>query len=62
MRSQRDMPIPEQHFTVPCDYARKGSVKLGHYGVCRCPNCNCRFWALQPKRFGPLVLFPHPGL
>lgn len=51
-----------QNFTVPCDCARKGTVKLGHYDVVRCPNCNCQFWALRPLRDGPLVLFPWPGV
>lgn len=51
-----------QHFTVLCDCARKGTVKLGHYDVVRCPHCNCQFWALQPQRDSPLKLFPWPGL
>jgi hypothetical protein len=54
--------IPEQDFTVPCDCRRKGTVKLGHYDVVRCPDCNCKFWAVQPERDGPLVLRPWPGL
>jgi hypothetical protein len=56
------MEIPPQNFTVPCDCSRKGVVKLGHYEVARCPQCNCQFWAVQPKRNGPLVIRPWPGL
>ena len=38
----------------------KGGTYLSHYGVMRC-SCGSFFWALQPRRDGPLVLFPHPG-
>lgn len=59
-KAQRN-EIPEQHFTVPCDCARKGHVKLGHYDIVRCSGCGCEFWALQLKRNGPLVIVPYPG-
>lgn len=38
----------------------KGGAYLAHYGVMRC-SCGLFFWALQLRRDGPLVLFPHPG-
>lgn|GEM_PF-4097585 len=56
-------PAPaEQFFTLPCDCRGKRGVKLGHYDIVRCPDCRCEFWALQPRRDGPLKLFPWPGL
>ena len=38
----------------------KGGAYLAHYGVMRC-SCGNFVWALQPRRDGPLELFPHPG-
>ena len=53
-------PIPAQTFVRNCGCGSTGQVVLGHYEIGRCP-CGRFFWALQPKRNGPLALFPWPG-
>lgn len=46
--------------TVQCRCGKKHGAYLKHYQLLRA-SCGVFFWALQPKRGGPLVLFPHPG-
>ena len=54
-------PSPkEQYVKVPCDCGRAGGQYLAHYELVRC-DCGKFFWALQPRRDGPLVAFPWPG-
>jgi len=44
-----------------CGYCgSKGGAYLVHYDLMRC-TCGKMFWALQPHRGGPLVLFEWPG-
>jgi hypothetical protein len=50
----------EQWVPVPCECGAKGGQYLAHYSLVRC-SCGKYFWALQPKRGGPLVAFPWPG-
>lgn len=44
-----------------CDCGPRVGQYLAHYDVMRC-SCGKFFWSLQPKRDGPLVMFPWPGL
>ena len=54
--------------TVGTEYVRhvcgfceaQAGAYVRHYEVLRCV-CGRFFWALQPKRSGPLVLVAHPG-
>jgi hypothetical protein len=50
----------EQWVKNPCDCEAGGGAYLYHYGVMRCA-CGRRFWALRPKKEGPMVAFPFPG-
>lgn len=45
---------------VDCPCGKGGGEYLAHYALVRC-SCGKMFWALQPKRDGPLLAFPHPG-
>jgi len=53
--------VPEQWLSHECGFCgSKGGAYLMHYGLMRC-SCGKFYWALQPKRNGPMVLFLHPG-
>ncbi len=43
-----------------CDCGTKGGQYLRRYELCRC-SCGRMWWALRPKRNGPLVAFFWPG-
>ena len=45
---------------VDCSCGQKHGANLGHYDRVQ-GSCGKVYWALQPKRNGPLVLFPWPG-
>jgi hypothetical protein len=58
-------PVPDaegrQCLSFKCECGLKpGQYYLKHYEVCRC-QCGRFFWALQPKRSGPLKAFIWPG-
>lgn len=46
--------------TKPCPCGKLHRVEAQHYDR-MIMECKRPYWALQPKRNGPLVLFPHPG-
>jgi hypothetical protein len=49
-----------QWLTLVCGFCEfRGGQYLEHYGKVKC-RCGRVYWALQPKRPGPLKLFPHP--
>lgn len=50
----------EQWVNSVCDCGSKGGAYLKHYQLLRC-SCGRMFWALRPKRNGPLVSYPWPG-
>ena len=52
---------PTQLVTHKCDCGYKGQARMNHYDLCQCNNCGVRWWALRPKRGGPLVAVLHPG-
>ena len=52
---------PAQLVTHKCDCGHKGQARMNHYDLCRCNNCGATWWALRPKRGGPLVAVLHPG-
>jgi hypothetical protein len=58
-RQQRE-PEKEQYCNVECECGHKIGTYFRHYEIGRC-SCGRPYWALQPKRGGPLVLFPWPG-
>lgn len=43
-----------------CSCGRKGSANLKRYELVRC-KCGQFYWALRPKRDGPLVAYLWPG-
>lgn len=45
-----------RYVRVVCECGFRGGNYLRHYQVCRCV-CGRFYWALQPKRNGPLVAF-----
>jgi hypothetical protein len=59
MKGQRE-PDVEEWCAHVCECGSKGGQYLRHYGLMRC-NCGRMFWALRPRRHGPLVLRPWPG-
>ncbi len=51
-----------QYVSFVCDRCSKRvGCNISHYGLMECM-CGKEWWALQPKRGGPLVAFPWPGL
>lgn len=50
--------VPQVHLN--CDCGNAGMVRILHWQKVRCV-CNKVWWALQPKKNGPLKLFPWPG-
>jgi hypothetical protein len=52
--------VAQQHVTFECHCGRRYSGTVGHYDRVL-PDCNHPHWALQPKRGGPLVMYPWPG-
>ena len=54
------MSAEGQWVPIHCPCESKGGQYLKHYDVVRC-SCGKFFWALQPKRNGPLKAFPWPG-
>ena len=56
---QRAQDNPET-VTLVCGCGFKGHASQVHYGRVRC-KCGRLFWALRPRRDGPLVAFPLPG-
>jgi len=52
---------PASHWvSVVCECGKKIGAHLSHYEILVC-YCDRKYWAMRPKRFGPLVLFPYPG-
>jgi hypothetical protein len=52
---------PQSHWvSVVCECGKKIGAHLSHYEILVC-HCDRKFWALRPKRFRPLVLFPWPS-
>lgn len=39
----------------------KGGQYVGHYDIVRC-RCGKQFWALRPRKDGPLQFFEWPGV
>lgn len=62
--SIKTAPAPDQWVPSICDCHRakgtKGGQYLFHYDRLIC-SCGKTYWALLPKRGGPLVMFPWPG-
>jgi hypothetical protein len=52
--------IPEQHVFVDCECGKRHAAVVLHYSIMR-TSCQRHYWALQPKRGGPLVFYPWPG-
>lgn len=52
--------LTEQYVPFACECGHKGGAYMNHYDLVRC-SCGKFFWALQPKRGGPLKSFPWPG-
>lgn len=51
-----------QYVRSPCECGVGGGWRMvQHYDVLRC-RCGREFWAIRPKRNGPLVASPWPGL
>lgn len=51
-----------QYIRNVCDCGAGGGWRMvSHYDVFRC-RCGWDFWAIRPKRNGPLVASPWPGL
>jgi hypothetical protein len=50
--------MPKQWVPNICECG--GGAYLSHYDLMRCA-CGKWFWALRPKKNGPLVMFPWPG-
>lgn len=46
--------------SILCDCGHQCGQYLQHYGLVKC-SCDRVFWALRPKRNGPLILYPWPG-
>jgi len=66
MANTRPLPAPADvgagYISCECGWCgKKHGAHLRHYGILR-TNCGHFLWALQPKRNGPLVLVPWPGL
>jgi len=61
------MSAPKQkpeavYLSTTCGYCdKKHGAYLNHYNILR-TSCGRFLWSLKPKRNGPLVLFPWPGL
>lgn len=54
--------FPPQRITYVCPYCEaKRQATVSHYDIVTCGNCGEENWALQPRRGGPLVMFPHPS-
>ena len=54
------IPPPPQSVEIRCVCRRTCARHLARYEVTRCV-CGKDWWALQPKRNGPLMAFPWPG-
>ena len=59
-RTQERQPATEQYCSIECDCGKKIGTYFRHYDVARC-SCGRAWWALQPKRNGPLALSIWPG-
>lgn len=60
LHRERD-ETPREVVQTTCDCGRPIVVNIEHYQRVACRDCGKIYWALQPKRNGPLVLFPWPG-
>lgn len=61
MSEKPTRPIPvEETVTVDCACGKTHCFKIRHYDRLLL-KCGRMMWALQPKRNGPLVMFPWPG-
>lgn len=61
MNAKPELRNSEKEFVpMHCACGYDGGQYLDHYGLVRC-KCGKFYWALRPKRFGPLVAFPWPG-
>jgi len=50
----------ERYLTISCQCGKKCGCYLRHYERVRCA-CDRVYWALRPKRNGPMQLWPWPG-
>jgi len=49
----------EQYVRFTCDRCQKVcGANMSHYDFVSCGKCGKLYWALQPKRNGPLIAFP----
>jgi len=53
-------PTGKQLVIHACECGRAHHLTVGHYDRMLL-KCGRMMWALQPKRNGPLVMFPWPG-
>ncbi len=53
-------PAQRQRLSIRCECGSHCGQTLAHYEIVKC-NCGNCYWALQPRRNGPLKLFPWPG-
>lgn len=51
--------MPSEWLTVKCKCGKTHSGEFTHYQIVRA-KCGRSYWALQPKRNGPMKLFLHP--
>jgi hypothetical protein len=56
VRDQRS----EQYVSIKCECGMSCGAYLSHYDVLKHDRCGRYYWALQPARSGPLVLFAWP--
>lgn len=55
----RDLFRP-QLATVKCKCGKQHTVSVYHYDAI-IVDCGAQYFAVQPKRYGPMKLVPHPG-
>ena len=59
-KSAKTRDADKQWVASICRCGAGGGQYLGHWELLLC-RCQKMYWALQPERGGPLVLFPWPG-
>jgi hypothetical protein len=52
--------LPDQTVTGTCRCGKAFRIRVSHYDRVIL-SCQHPYWALQPRRNGPLVMFPWPG-
>lgn len=50
--------MPRERIEHVCQCGNTIRVVIEHYQRVQCKRCDATYWALQPRRNGPLVLFP----